>query len=130
MYLPRVTLDVILSSDTPVLIQTSSRLIWAYIMHQLPPTPTIRITSLNQSPINLEGDYIIYWMVAQRRLSWNFGLQRAVERCLELGKPLLVFEPLRLGYPWASDRFHLLLGWSRNYVSSPVVLHLAASQQS
>jgi deoxyribodipyrimidine photo-lyase len=45
-------------------------------------------------------------MIASRRTEWNFGLQRAIEWARELKKPLLVFEPLRCGYPWASDRFH------------------------
>ncbi len=45
-------------------------------------------------------------MVAQRRLSWNFGLDRALAHADSLGKPLLVFEPLRAGYRWASDRHH------------------------
>ena len=68
--------------------------------------PSIRTSTLNQAPINPAGDYVIYWMVAQRRLTWNFALQRAVERSLELNKPLLIFEPLRLGYQWASARLH------------------------
>ena len=70
------------------------------------PTPPLRVTPLNQGMINTSGDYVLYWMVAQRRLSWNFALQRAVERCLELNKPLLIFEPLRIGYQWASERLH------------------------
>jgi deoxyribodipyrimidine photo-lyase len=45
-------------------------------------------------------------MIAFRRLEWNFSLQRAVEWAVELGKPLVIFEPLRIGYQWASDRFH------------------------
>lgn len=45
-------------------------------------------------------------MIACRRTEWNFGLQRAVDWARGLKKPLLVFEPLRAGYPWASDRFH------------------------
>jgi deoxyribodipyrimidine photo-lyase len=45
-------------------------------------------------------------MIAYRRMRWNFSLQRAVEWAVRLSKPLLVFEPLRLGYPWACDRFH------------------------
>ena len=53
-----------------------------------------------------DGRYVLYWMVAQRRLNWNFALDRAVEAARELHKPLLVFEPLRCGYAWASDRFH------------------------
>jgi deoxyribodipyrimidine photo-lyase len=45
-------------------------------------------------------------MTAFRRLSRNFALDRAVERARELGKPLLIFEAIRCGYRWASDRFH------------------------
>jgi len=45
-------------------------------------------------------------MIAFRRLSSNFSLQRAVELALELRKPLVIFEPLRIGYQWASDRIH------------------------
>lgn len=70
------------------------------------PVPTIRISSLNQSTINPDGEYILYWMVAQRRLQWNFALQRAVEWSHKLQKPLLIFEPLRIAYQWASNRFH------------------------
>jgi deoxyribodipyrimidine photo-lyase len=45
-------------------------------------------------------------MIAARRAGHSFGLQRAVERAVELGKPLIVLEPLRVGYRWASDRIH------------------------
>jgi len=45
-------------------------------------------------------------MIAFRRIEWNFSLERAVEWAQELQKPLLIFEPLRIGYRWASDRMH------------------------
>ena len=45
-------------------------------------------------------------MIGARRTRWNFGLQRAVELSLDSGLPLVVLEPLRAGYRWASDRFH------------------------
>jgi len=70
------------------------------------PVPAFRVLQCNKTPVNPGGDYVLYWMVAFRRTGWNFSLQRAVEWCLELNKPLLVFEPLRVGYGWASDRFH------------------------
>ncbi len=53
-----------------------------------------------------DGDFVLYWMVAARRLRWNFALDRAVEWALDLGKPLVILEALRTGYPWASDRLH------------------------
>jgi len=45
-------------------------------------------------------------MIASRRLSSNFAVQRAVEWAVELRKPIVIFEPLRIGYHWASDRIH------------------------
>jgi deoxyribodipyrimidine photo-lyase len=53
-----------------------------------------------------QGRFVLYWMTAFRRLEWNFALERAVEWSRHLGLPLLVFEPLRLGYDWASLRHH------------------------
>ena len=45
-------------------------------------------------------------MIAQRRTTHNFALDRAIEWAKELDKPLVIFEPLRLGYQWSSPRFH------------------------
>jgi deoxyribodipyrimidine photo-lyase len=45
-------------------------------------------------------------MIAARRTRYNFALQHAADRAVALGLPLLIFEPLRLDYPWSSDRFH------------------------
>jgi deoxyribodipyrimidine photo-lyase len=68
--------------------------------------PPLRIQTVNAAPVAPRGDFVLYWMIAARRPEWNYGLQRAVEWAEELGKPLLVLEALRAGYPWASDRLH------------------------
>lgn len=68
--------------------------------------PHIRIQSKNNNNVNGNGDYVLYWMIAYRRLRFNFSLQRAVEYAVELKKPLVILEALRCGYPWASDRLH------------------------
>ena len=68
--------------------------------------PAIRIRNCNQSPARPSADYVLYWMIATRRLHSNFALDRALQHCAAFAKPLLIFEPLRVGYPWASDRFH------------------------
>ncbi len=68
--------------------------------------PEVRILACNNAQVNPGGDYVLYWMIAFRRTRFNFSLQRAVEWSLELNKPLLVFEPLRVDYEWANDRFH------------------------
>lgn len=68
--------------------------------------PTIRIRDCNQGGVRGDGQYVLYWMIASRRLNFNFALDRALEHCRELHRPLLIFEALRCGYQWASDRFH------------------------
>ncbi|GAC1437582.1 MAG: deoxyribodipyrimidine photolyase [Terriglobales bacterium] len=65
-----------------------------------------RVRSLNDAPIHAEGSYVLYWMIAARRTRYNFALDRAIDWSRELGRPLVVFEPLRVDYPWASDRLH------------------------
>jgi len=73
-----------------------------------PPSqvPVVRIRVANAAPVRPHGDYVLYWMIAFRRTTWNFSLQRAADWAAALRKPLVVFEPLRAGYPWASDRLH------------------------
>lgn len=65
-----------------------------------------RVTPLNELSVQENGAYVLYWMTAFRRTRYNFALDRAIEWANRLKKPLLVFEPLRLNYPWACDRFH------------------------
>ena len=68
--------------------------------------PATRIRPLNTRPLNPSGAYVLYWMVAARRLRSNFGLQRAVEHALALSKPLLILEALAVDYPFATARTH------------------------
>jgi deoxyribodipyrimidine photo-lyase len=68
--------------------------------------PASRIRACNPAAVRSDGEFVLYWMIAFRRLEWNFSLQRAVEWATELRKPLVIFEPLRIGYRWASDRIH------------------------
>lgn len=63
-----------------------------------------RIQILNDCNIATEGDYVLYWMVAARRLHYNASLQRAVELAQDLEKPLLVFEAISTRHKYASDR--------------------------
>ena len=71
--------------------------------------PPDRIRPANDAPVRPERAYVLYWMVASRRTRANFALERAVELALELARPLIVFEPLRVGYPMASDRLHAFM---------------------
>ncbi|MGD2135287.1 MAG: hypothetical protein PVF27_03960 [Gemmatimonadales bacterium] len=68
--------------------------------------PAERVRTLHGSNPNGDNEFVLYWMTAARRLGWNWALDHAVAWARELGKPLLVFEPLRVDYPWASDRLH------------------------
>ncbi|MEA2599881.1 MAG: deoxyribodipyrimidine photo-lyase [Acidobacteriota bacterium] len=68
--------------------------------------PEIRIRACNQGEVRPDGGYVLYWMTAFRRLGWNFALEHAAGWARKLGRPLVILEPLRCGYRWASDRHH------------------------
>ncbi len=68
--------------------------------------PANRIHIANDRDIRDDGDFVLYWMIAFRRTTWNFSLQHAVDHARRLRKPLVIFEPLRIRYQWASDRLH------------------------
>ncbi|MDB4679308.1 deoxyribodipyrimidine photolyase, partial [Rhodopirellula sp.] len=68
--------------------------------------PSVRVRAENSAPVNTDGEFVLYWMTAFRRTKFNFALQHAANLAMELGKPLIVFEPLQVGYRWASDRLH------------------------
>jgi len=68
--------------------------------------PGLRIRAANSRPANPDGEYVLYWMIAQRRTTWNFALQHAVAEAQARRQPLVVLEALRSGHRWASDRIH------------------------
>jgi len=68
--------------------------------------PGIRIRKCNEAPLRHGGDFVLYWMIGTRRLRYNFALDRALEHCRALEKPLVILEALRVDYPWASERLH------------------------
>lgn len=68
--------------------------------------PPLRIRAINEAPLSSKGDYVLYWMIASRRVRYNFALERAVELAQDFDVPLVVLEALRLDYPWASERLH------------------------
>ena len=72
----------------------------------LTAVPEIRIKNRNRRRVNAEGRFVLYWMTANRRMGWNFALQRAVEWAKSLKKPLLTVESLACGRRWASVRHH------------------------
>lgn len=70
------------------------------------PVPEIRIEVCCEAPVHTAGKYVLYWMIASRRTTWNFAFQRAIQWAQRLEKPLVVLEALRCDYPWACDRLH------------------------
>jgi len=71
----------------------------------MPPSPA-RVRNVSHHPVRPDREFVLYWMTSARRASFNFSLDRAVHWASELGRPLVVLEPLRMDYRWASDRFH------------------------
>jgi deoxyribodipyrimidine photo-lyase len=68
--------------------------------------PSVRIRLPSERAVRGDGAYVLYWMTAARRTSYNFALERALDWCAQLGRPLVVLEALRVDHPFASDRFH------------------------
>jgi deoxyribodipyrimidine photo-lyase len=36
--------------------------------------PAIRVRACNGAPVRADGDFVLYWMIAFRRTTWNFSL--------------------------------------------------------
>ncbi len=70
------------------------------------PPAADRLRILLDRPPAPDAAYVLYWMTANRRLRWNWALDRALEWSRRLGLPLLIFEPLGVEYPYASIRLH------------------------
>ncbi len=69
--------------------------------------PINRITALKDTtPDTSNTSYVLYWMIAFKRVHYNYALQRAIEWANKLSQPLLIVEPLILDYPMSSIRFH------------------------
>ena len=63
-----------------------------------------RVMTMNNCPINQDGDFILYWMTSCRRFSFNASLQHAVTLSNQLKKPILVVEAVSITHKFANDR--------------------------
>jgi deoxyribodipyrimidine photo-lyase len=63
----------------------------------------------NDEELNPNGQYVLYWMQMNRRFHYNYALEYAVALANKLDKPLLIYEGLKVDYPWASDRLHTFI---------------------
>jgi len=75
----------------------------------MPTFNVARVRKVNDRPIRDTGGYVLYWPQMYRRLAHNHALDYALAAARHLKKPLVIYEGLRLDYPWASARFHLIL---------------------
>ena len=63
-----------------------------------------RVRSCNNNPIHLEGEYILYWMIANRRFNSNASLEYAAEMAVLHNVPLLVLEEISTTHQFSNDR--------------------------
>lgn len=69
----------------------------------------LRLKNCNLLPIHKSGQFVLYWMLSQRRVTHNYSLERAVQWAKKLNKPLLILESITLVYEYASPRQHVFL---------------------
>ncbi|HEY1192507.1 MAG TPA: deoxyribodipyrimidine photo-lyase [Gemmata sp.] len=68
-----------------------------------------RICTANTRRPNPAGRYVLYWSQMFRRLHSNHALDHALRLAARYQKPLVVYEGLKLNYPWASARHHTFI---------------------
>ena len=73
-----------------------------YVRDQL----SLRAIPLNETRLQPEGEYVLYWMQSTQRLEDNWALRLAVVEADRVGKPLLIHQGLDPTYEHASARFH------------------------
>ena len=59
---------------------------------------------VNDKEIFVDGEYVLYWMIAARRFNYNAALEYAAKLAENYGKPLLVVEEISTSHKFANDR--------------------------
>lgn len=73
----------------------------------LPNDPRLRLLAPgSNAPRRGRAEFVVYWAQMYRRASSNAALSYAVYEANERQLPLVVYEALRVDYPYASARFH------------------------
>ncbi len=65
-----------------------------------------RVRRGNDRPVRPERRYVLYWMQTCRRFRCNHAFVLAAQWAETLHKPLVVYEGLKLYYPWSNARLH------------------------
>lgn len=68
-----------------------------------------RVRALTDRPTRSRGKYVLYWCQMFRRLTHNHALDYAIHLAKHLKKPLVIYEALKLNYPWANARIHTVM---------------------
>jgi len=68
-----------------------------------------RIQVLNDTPVNEDGDYVLYWMQQSQRPEDNPALERAAQLANDHDRPLLVVFGLMDDYPEANLRHYTFM---------------------
>ena len=63
-----------------------------------------RAKALNTKPLNSEGKYVLYWMIANRRFHCNAALEYAAHVAHQKNVPLIVLEEISTRHDFANDR--------------------------
>ena len=71
--------------------------------------PQGRIRNLNNLDINKNGDYVLYWMQASQRTSYNHALAYAMDEAGRLNLPLVVYFGLTDSFPEAYLRHYYFM---------------------
>ena len=67
-----------------------------------------RIQALNDRPVQ-RGKYVLYWMQASQRATWNHALEFAIQQANERQEPLLVFFGITNRFPEANARHYTFM---------------------
>jgi len=68
-----------------------------------------RLRTLNESAVNFDARYVLYWMQSSQRTRFNYALEYAIERANEFNKPLVVCFGLMDDFPEANERHYVFL---------------------
>lgn len=68
-----------------------------------------RFYRLNQSEVDREGKYVLYWMQRSQRAEWNMALEYAIEMGKKLDKGVVVCFGLMEDYPEATERHYAFM---------------------
>lgn len=77
----------------------------------LHPSFMTRIKDLNNKEVNLNNEYIVYYMQASVRTKFNHALECAIAKANQIEKPIIVVFCLQENFPEANLRSFAFFCW-------------------